>query len=117
MVETALQTLENEVGPLNLLCTKLARGIVNRLSCSPEVQKLCASAMEAFDSMVSKPCYNHVKKKKPTSCQIQFEELSPTSVIIVLDYVHNLIEGFLGSRIWHWKSTENACPNNPLSLH
>ena len=29
----------------------MARGLVNRLSCGAEVQKLCSSAIEAFDSM------------------------------------------------------------------
>ncbi|KAM7253120.1 hypothetical protein ACFE04_025738 [Oxalis oulophora] len=37
IVYTALQKLENEVGPLNLLCRKITRGIVSRLLCGPEV--------------------------------------------------------------------------------
>ncbi|GLT60596.1 hypothetical protein SLA2020_333560 [Shorea laevis] len=115
-VETAMQILTNEVGPLNLLCTKLARGIVNRLSCGSEVQNLCASVIEAFDSLVSEPCNDHMKEKEPASCQIQFEELSPASAIIVLDYAQNLIKGFLGCRIWHRKSTENVYPDTPTFM-
>ncbi|CAK7347267.1 unnamed protein product [Dovyalis caffra] len=50
-METALRLLKNELGPLDLVCSKMARGIANRLSCGAEVQKLCASTVEAFDSM------------------------------------------------------------------
>lgn len=54
-METAVKRLKNEVGPLDRVCTKMARGIVNRLSCGAEVQKLCTSAVEAFDSMFPDP--------------------------------------------------------------
>ena len=54
-VEIAMRRLKNEVGPLDRVCTKMARGIVNRLSCGAEVQKLCSSAIEAFDSMFPDP--------------------------------------------------------------
>lgn len=65
-VETALQTLKNEVGPPELLCTKMARGIVNRLSCGVEVQKLCASAVDAFDSLIlTDPHPPHIEKMEP----------------------------------------------------
>ncbi|KAL3577071.1 hypothetical protein D5086_022354 [Populus alba] len=37
-METALQLLKNELGPLDLVCSKMARGIVNRLSCGAEIQ-------------------------------------------------------------------------------
>lgn len=61
-VEAALYILTNEVGPLNLLCTKMARGIVNRLSCGAEVQKLCASAVEGFDTLFG---VDRVERKEP----------------------------------------------------
>lgn len=50
IVEIALNLLKNEVGPLDQVSREMARGIVNRLSCGSEVQRLCASALEAFDS-------------------------------------------------------------------
>lgn len=53
-VETAIKCLNDEVGPLEQVCGKMARGIVNRLSCGAEVQKLCISAVESFDSMGKK---------------------------------------------------------------
>ena len=53
IVEEAVRKLEAEVGPLTGLPVKTARGIVNRLSSGPEVQKLCAIALESLDSMLA----------------------------------------------------------------
>ncbi|KAK9101932.1 hypothetical protein Sjap_019186 [Stephania japonica] len=43
--------LESDVGPLLALPVRTARGIVNRLSSGPEVQKLCASAIVSRSSI------------------------------------------------------------------
>lgn len=48
-----MSKLEEDVGPLTGLPVKKARGIVNRLSSGLEIQKLCASAVECLDSMLS----------------------------------------------------------------
>jgi hypothetical protein len=61
-VETAVEILNNEVGPLDQVCTSMARCIVNRLSCGSEVQKLCASAVASFDSMFYR---DYMEKKDP----------------------------------------------------
>ena len=53
IVEEAVKKLEAEVGPLTGLPVKTARGIVNRLSSGPEVQRLCALALESLDSVLS----------------------------------------------------------------
>ncbi|KAK9269824.1 hypothetical protein L1049_025397 [Liquidambar formosana] len=116
MVETAVKKLKNEVGPLSQVCAKMARGIVNRLSCGVEVQKLCSSAVEAFDSMFPDPYPNYMVQKEPVVCRIQFEESSPTSVIIVLEYEHHLLEEFLGCRLWHRKSTVKDYPEQPTYI-
>ncbi|XP_044511726.1 VIN3-like protein 2 [Mangifera indica] len=117
IVETALQTLKNEVGPLNLLCTKMARGIVSRLSCGAEVQKLCASAVDTFDSMiVNDPQHLQIEKMEPMSCLIQFEESSATSVVIVLEYKDHLIKDFAGCRLWHRKSNVKDYPGHPTFI-
>lgn len=50
IVETALKLLENEVGSLY---ASMTRGIVSRLSCGAEVQRLCTTALECFDSKFS----------------------------------------------------------------
>lgn len=52
-IDAAVKKLEEDVGPLTGLPVKKARGIVNRLSSGPEIQRLCASALESLDSMLS----------------------------------------------------------------
>lgn len=54
IVDEAVKKLEPEVGPLTGSPVKIGRGIVNRLSSGPEVQKLCGVALESLDSMLSK---------------------------------------------------------------
>lgn len=53
VVNVAVRLLKKEVGPLDKVSTVMARGIVNRLNCGAEVQRLCASALEAVDSLLS----------------------------------------------------------------
>lgn len=48
-----MKKLEADLGPLTGLPVKTARGIVNRLSSGPEVQRLCAAAIDSLDSMLS----------------------------------------------------------------
>lgn len=53
IVDEAFKKLEAEVGPLTGFPVKMGRGIVNRLSVGPEVQKLCASALESLEKLNS----------------------------------------------------------------
>lgn len=53
IVDEAVKKLEDEVGPLTGLPVKMGRGIVNRLSSGPEVQRLCACALESLEKMIS----------------------------------------------------------------
>lgn len=73
IVESAVTALENEVGPLDQASATLDRCIVNRLSCGIEVQKLCASALEAFDSMMASQCFDHVNEESPGDFIIQLQ--------------------------------------------
>ena len=63
MVESAVNMLNKEVGPLDHVC---ARGIVNRLSCGTQVQQICSSAVEYFDSVFSYTETNSTGLKEPT---------------------------------------------------
>lgn len=116
IVESCVKTLENEVGPLELVAEKMDRLIVNRLSCGTEVQKLCTYAVEVFDSMSSFPWSSYMDQKKAPTCRIRFEESSPNSVIIVLEYEDHLFEKFLGCRLWHRKSTGKEYPEEASSI-
>jgi hypothetical protein len=53
IISSAVKTLEKEVGgALDQISAIMGRGIVNRLSCSAEVQDLCSSVLEIVDSTV-----------------------------------------------------------------
>ncbi|XP_022997084.1 VIN3-like protein 2 [Cucurbita maxima] len=112
-VELAVTMLTNEVGPLHEVCLRMARGIVNRLSCGAEVQKLCASAVEAFDSMCCGPYRDCMQKRETLNCEILFEDSSPTSVVVVLQYDDHLLKDFLGCRLWHRKANAEDYPDQP----
>ncbi|KAB1203925.1 Protein VERNALIZATION INSENSITIVE 3 [Morella rubra] len=118
-VETAVKILKDEVGPLDQVCTSMARCIVNRLSSGAEVQKLCTSAMASFDSM---GCCEYAEKEDPfhkllsQTCQIQFEESTPTSVTIVLQYEDHLLKNYMGCRLWHRESFMKDYPEQPTFI-
>lgn len=49
IIRDAKVKLETEVGPLNGVSARMARGIVSRLSVAGDVQKLCSLAIEKAD--------------------------------------------------------------------
>lgn len=53
MVQEAKAKLETEVGPVDGVSTKMARGIVSRLPISSDVQRLCTLAIEKADSWLA----------------------------------------------------------------
>ena len=71
MVESAVKMLSKEVGPLDQVAM-MSRGIVNRLSCGAEVQKICFSAVEYFDSKFSYPSADYTGEKEPISKLISY---------------------------------------------
>ncbi|KAK2983118.1 hypothetical protein RJ640_022590 [Escallonia rubra] len=115
-VESCVKTLENEVGNLDLASTEMDRLIVNRLSCCTEVQQLCTSAVEAFDSMPSDRCSNYMDKKDHRTCHIHFQKSSSTTANIILEYEDHLFEEFLGCRLWHRKSTAKGYPKEATCI-
>ncbi|KAK7385397.1 hypothetical protein VNO78_31114 [Psophocarpus tetragonolobus] len=115
IVETALKVLESEVGSLDHVYASMTRGIVSRLSCGAEVQRLCSTALECFDSKFSDLFSISVEKKDAPTCSIRFEECLPTSVVIVLEYNDKLLKNFLGCRLWHRISTTDY-PEQPTFI-
>ncbi|QCE00738.1 VIN3-like protein 2 isoform X2 [Vigna unguiculata] len=115
IVETALKLLENEVGSLDHVYARMTRGIVSRLSCGAEVQRLCSTAIECFDSKFSDLFSVSVVKKDAPTCSIRFEECLPSSVVIVVEYNDKLLKNFLGCRLWHRVSTTDY-PEQPTFI-
>lgn len=52
-VQEAKAKLETEVGPVNGVSAKMARGIVSRLPIASDVQKLCSLAIEKADAWLA----------------------------------------------------------------
>ncbi|XP_060199072.1 protein VERNALIZATION INSENSITIVE 3-like isoform X1 [Lycium barbarum] len=112
VVESAVEMLNNEVGPLALASEKMDRRIVNRLSCGTAVQKLCGSALEAFDSLFPNQYSNHMNNEEPPmTCRIHFKEQSPSKVTIVFEYDDRMLKELMGFKLWYRKSTANKYPD------
>ncbi|GJN19015.1 hypothetical protein PR202_gb06245 [Eleusine coracana subsp. coracana] len=85
IVDTALKKLEAEVGPLSG-APNMGRGIVSRLVVGAEVQKLCAQAIDAMESMFcgASPVDPQMQRSAPSDF-IKFESVTQTSATVVLD--------------------------------
>ncbi|KAL8141250.1 hypothetical protein V2J09_007271 [Rumex salicifolius] len=116
LVDTAAKKLKKELGPLDRVCAKMGRGIVNRLVCGAEVQKLCTSALEIYHNILSKPYLHPELQHKSPTCRIRFEDSYSTSVMIVLDYDDHLFENFLGCRLWHQECSSKSYPDKPTCI-
>uniref|UniRef100_A0A803Q9Q0 Fibronectin type-III domain-containing protein n=1 Tax=Cannabis sativa TaxID=3483 RepID=A0A803Q9Q0_CANSA len=119
LVDEASKKLQAEVGPLDGLPVKMGRGIVNRLSSGPEVQKLCSSAVELLDSMnsnvTSDPLPNPIKQdKKPIGPNmIKFEDTRATSLTIFLQSQNILSDDNVLYSLWHCKVDDINYPKEP----
>ncbi|XP_010247403.1 PREDICTED: VIN3-like protein 2 isoform X2 [Nelumbo nucifera] len=118
IVVTAAKKLEAEVGPLAGLPVKMGRGIVNRLSSGPEVQKFCAYAVESLDSMLSSGTLHYLPNSKTQESKlispnlIKFEDISPTSLTVVLGSRDAPLES--GRYVlWHRKADVLDYPTTP----
>ncbi|XP_076887378.1 VIN3-like protein 2 [Bidens hawaiensis] len=127
IVNEAMEKLEADVGLLTGLPVKRARGIVNRLSSGQEVQKLCAYAVEAVDSVLSNPTVNGIfslllppfhKKQSSTilSRIIKFENVSPTSISVILGSQDQPYTDNINTHryiMWHRKAEDKDYPTKP----
>lgn len=93
IVEEAANKLQAEVGALSGIgAVKMGRGIVNRMSCGQEVQRLCASAVDSLDKILSEMATRHYqpvgqdsKAPEVNSKTIRFEDIGATCATLVLD--------------------------------
>ena len=84
IIDEAVKKLEPEVGPLTSSPVKIGRGIVNRLSSGPEVQKLCGSALELLDSSLCE------MMKPPSPSLIYQGNFISWSLYIIIIYYEGL---------------------------
>ncbi|KAL6659041.1 hypothetical protein ACP70R_003081 [Stipagrostis hirtigluma subsp. patula] len=118
MISSAVKALEKEVGgALDQVSATMGRGIVNRLSCGADVQKLCSCALEIVDSTVDNTLeFESNNNPKPLDPQprILFEEITPISVVIVLKYQDNIAKEHIdGCKVWHRSAKVHNYPSKP----
>ncbi|GER27818.1 vernalization5/VIN3-like [Striga asiatica] len=107
IIDESVKMLEEEVGPLTGLPVKKARGIVNRLSSGPEIQRLCASAVESLDLLLSNRVsdmpsgYNTLASKL-----VHFEDIRATSLTVNLHSYNSQTKNLMGYSLWHRKADE-----------
>ncbi|GAA0162583.1 hypothetical protein LIER_18643 [Lithospermum erythrorhizon] len=116
ILDSAMKIIENNGGPLDQLSTKMDRTIVNRLEWGAAVQKLCASAMDAFDSSCTNQYYNKAEQETPPACQIHFKGSSPNGVTIVLKCEDCLTRELAVIRIWHRKVSMKDYPDDATCI-
>ncbi|KAL0404614.1 UNVERIFIED_CONTAM: VIN3-like protein 2 [Sesamum radiatum] len=96
------------------LPVKKARGIVNRLSSGPEIQRHCASAVESLDLMLSKRVSD-----MPSDCSalvsklVRFEDIHASSITVILNNDDSNGGGVMGYVLWHRKADEIIYPTEP----
>nr|GMC93214.1 VIN3-like protein 2 [Ipomoea batatas] len=118
VMDEAVKKLEEEVGPLTGSPVKTARGIVNRLSSGPEVQRLCGLAVEYLDSMLSERVLEVPSDPKLQDCNviasklIRFEDVCASSVTIILSPEESTVGNFVGYTLWHRKVDDLEYPVN-----
>lgn len=121
IVNAAVNKLKKEVGPLDKVSAVMARGIVNRLACGAEVQKLCVLAVETVGSMVSGTSNpftdSKLKSSGPQVLRIRFEDISSSSVVVLLDFRDDAFyENIIGCTMWHRTSDARNYPKDPTCI-
>ncbi|EEF31353.1 conserved hypothetical protein [Ricinus communis] len=119
IVDEAVKKLEDEVGPLTGLPVKMGRGIVNRLSSGPEVQKLCAFALESLDKLLSSTTAHSFSAPVITdlnltaSTIVRIEDVNSTSLTVVLGSEDTSLDTVVGYTLWHRKTRDTGYPAEP----
>ncbi|GER52016.1 vernalization5/VIN3-like [Striga asiatica] len=115
-IDEGVRKLENEVGPLTGLPVKMARGIVNRLSSGPEIQRLCDASVKSLDSMLSER-----SSEIPSDCSavasklVRIEVINNSSVRIILnsDDSNTRRSAADGYMLWLRKLDDTNYPTQP----
>ncbi|XP_011069923.1 VIN3-like protein 2 isoform X1 [Sesamum indicum] len=114
IIDEAVEKLEDEVGPLTGLPVKKARGIVNRLSSGPEIQRLCASAVESLDLMLSKRVSDMLSDCSALGSKlVRFEDIHASSITVILNDDDSDVGGVMGYVLWHRKADDIVYPTEP----
>ncbi|KAF3793996.1 VIN3-like protein 2 [Nymphaea thermarum] len=123
IVNVAAKKLKEEVGPLHQVSLKMARGIVNRLSCGAEVQKLCSFAIEAVDCMLQAHLDRPViyptfpERTTTTAFLVRFEDISPTRIMVILELEDKTSSvDITGCKLWYRSAALASYPEEPMCI-
>ncbi|KAK8644903.1 hypothetical protein V6N13_118764 [Hibiscus sabdariffa] len=118
-VKDAKAKLETEVGPVNGVSAKMARGIVSRLSVAGDIQKLCSLAIEKADEWLVTMSNTNPKcqDSRPAACKFLFEEVATSSVVIILIELSTASsDDIKGYKLWYFKSRDEIHTKEPISV-
>ncbi|KAF0927950.1 hypothetical protein E2562_037053 [Oryza meyeriana var. granulata] len=116
IIEDAKAKLESEVGPLDGMSAKMARGIVSRLSAGSDLQKLCSLGIERADELLSSLDL-HLRDSLPAACRFKFVDITSSSVVIILKETPlPSSDNIRGYKLWYWKSREEPSMEEPVVL-
>eukprot|EP01018_Ginkgo_biloba_P038575 Gb_39277 [translate_table: standard] len=117
IVVKAARKLEEKVGPMNGIPSKMAQGIISRLSTRLEVQNLCAMIVEKVEVLLSRisPLGTSLcliaKDSLHVACRVQFEDVTSTSLVVLLKEIDlKSSQDVLGYKLWHHKGIKLTCP-------
>ncbi|XP_047048611.1 VIN3-like protein 1 [Lolium rigidum] len=116
IVKDAKAKLETEVGPLDGMSSKMARGIVGRLPVAADVQNLCSLAMEKADDWLQSNSQAETKQidTLPTACRFRFEDIRASSLVVVLkETASSPYHAIKGYKLWYWNSREPPSTREP----
>ncbi|XP_022999438.1 VIN3-like protein 1 isoform X1 [Cucurbita maxima] len=120
IVKDAKVKLEAEVGPLNGISAKMARGIVSRLSVAGDVQTLCSLAIENADKWLATAPHvnpNYREDSLPAACKFLFEEITSSSVVMILVELSNASSNSVkGYKLWYGKNREELHMKDPICV-
>ncbi|KAH0671235.1 hypothetical protein KY285_023547 [Solanum tuberosum] len=120
IIKEAKAKLEMEVGPVNGVSSKMARGIVSRLSIASDVQSLCSIAIEKGDEWLAtktSKLTNSSEGSLPAACKFLFEEVTSSSVMIVLIEVSAASsEDVKGYKLWYCMAREDTYTKEPVCV-
>ncbi|KAI0522854.1 hypothetical protein KFK09_005239 [Dendrobium nobile] len=119
IVEDAKAKLETEVGPLNGVSARMARGLVSRLPVSRDVQKLCSLGIDKAEEWLKSACFSVTKQKDslPAACRFQFEEITSSSLLIVLKEPFSSAPcAIKGYKLWYCKNREQIYQKEPVII-
>ncbi|PKA65269.1 VIN3-like protein 1 [Apostasia shenzhenica] len=118
-VEDTMMMLEAEVGPVNGVSARMARGIVGRLSVASDVHNLLSSAIEKAEEWLNCASLSDPKHRDslPAACKFQFEEITSSSFIIELKEPWSTAPASIkGYKLWYCNSRDQTYHKDPVII-